>query len=71
MYTFFFLEPFFSGQMVTVEESAPKASISTEPEGLSHILKQSVILDPQQVREVCTHSVVYCKLWKLKAKMIL
>lgn len=40
-------------QMVTVEESAPKASISTEPEGLSHILKQSVILDPQQVREVC------------------
>ncbi|XP_056624038.1 nuclear receptor coactivator 7 isoform X2 [Triplophysa dalaica] len=39
-------------EMVTVEESAPKASISTEPEGLSHILKQSVILDPQQVREI-------------------
>ncbi|KAA0711135.1 Oxidation resistance protein 1 [Triplophysa tibetana] len=39
-------------EMVTVEESALKASISTEPEGLSHILKQSVILDPQQVREI-------------------
>lgn len=39
-------------EMVTVEESGPKASISTEPEGLSHILKQSVILDPQQVREI-------------------
>uniref|UniRef100_A0A8C1NHN2 Si:ch211-15d5.11 n=1 Tax=Cyprinus carpio TaxID=7962 RepID=A0A8C1NHN2_CYPCA len=38
--------------MVSVEESAPKASVSTEPEGLSHILNQSVILDAQQVREI-------------------
>ncbi|XP_042598223.1 oxidation resistance protein 1 isoform X2 [Cyprinus carpio] len=39
-------------EMVSVEESAPKASVSTEPEGLSHILNQSVILDAQQVREI-------------------
>ncbi|XP_059376287.1 nuclear receptor coactivator 7 isoform X1 [Carassius carassius] len=39
-------------EMVSVEQSAPKASVSTEPEGLSHILKQSVILDAQQVREI-------------------
>lgn len=39
-------------EMVTVEESVLKASVSTEPEGLSNILKQSVILDAQQVREI-------------------
>ncbi|XP_067311606.1 oxidation resistance protein 1 isoform X2 [Pseudorasbora parva] len=39
-------------EMVTVEESGLKASISTEPEGLSNILRQSVILDAQQVREI-------------------
>ncbi|XP_043119259.1 oxidation resistance protein 1 isoform X1 [Puntigrus tetrazona] len=39
-------------EMVSVEESAPKASVSTEPEGLTHILNQSVILDAQQVREI-------------------
>ncbi|XP_016125336.1 oxidation resistance protein 1 isoform X2 [Sinocyclocheilus grahami] len=39
-------------EMVSVEESVPKASVSTEPEGLSHILNQSVILDAQQVREI-------------------
>ncbi len=42
-------------QMVSVEESVLKASVSTEPEGLSHILNQSVILDAQQVREVSMH----------------
>lgn len=49
--------------MVSVEESAPKASVSTEPEDLSHILNQSVILDAQQVREVSVHTWVlniYC-----------
>lgn len=45
-----------SVQMVSVEESGPKASVSTEPEGLSNILKQSVVLDAQQVREVSTHA---------------
>ncbi|XP_048047050.1 nuclear receptor coactivator 7 isoform X2 [Megalobrama amblycephala] len=39
-------------EMVSVEESGPKASVSTEPEGLSNILKQSVVLDAQQVREI-------------------
>ncbi|XP_056120317.1 nuclear receptor coactivator 7 isoform X1 [Rhinichthys klamathensis goyatoka] len=39
-------------EMVSVEESGLKASVSTEPEGLSNILKQSVILDAQQVREI-------------------
>ncbi|XP_016297687.1 oxidation resistance protein 1-like [Sinocyclocheilus anshuiensis] len=39
-------------EMVSVEESGPKASVSTEPDGLSHILNQSVILDAQQVREI-------------------
>ncbi|KAL0170001.1 hypothetical protein M9458_034597, partial [Cirrhinus mrigala] len=38
--------------MVSVEESGPKPSVSTEPEGLSHILNQSVILDAQQVMEI-------------------
>lgn len=39
-------------EMVTVEESRPRASISTEPEGLSDILNQSVIVDPQQIKEI-------------------
>ncbi|XP_073725529.1 uncharacterized protein [Misgurnus anguillicaudatus] len=39
-------------EMVTVEESGPRASICTEPEGLSDILNQSVILDPQQIKEI-------------------
>ncbi|KAG1971864.1 nuclear receptor coactivator [Pimephales promelas] len=39
-------------EMVSVEESGLKASVSTEPDGLSNILKQSVILDAQQVREI-------------------
>ncbi|XP_052386055.1 oxidation resistance protein 1 isoform X1 [Carassius gibelio] len=39
-------------EMVSVEESGPKVSVSTEPDGLSHILNQSVILDAQQVREI-------------------
>lgn len=43
-------------QMVSVDESGPKASVSTEPEGLSNILKQSVILDALQVREVSIHT---------------
>jgi len=46
-------------QMVSVEESGLKASVSTEPDGLSNILKQSVILDAQQVREVSTHTLQY------------
>jgi len=45
--------------MVSVEESGLKASVSTEPDGLSNILKQSVILDAQQVREVSTHTLQY------------
>ncbi|KAK2878789.1 hypothetical protein Q8A67_019580 [Cirrhinus molitorella] len=39
-------------ELVSVEESGPKAAVSTEPEGLSHILNQSVILDAQQVKEI-------------------
>ncbi|KTF71147.1 hypothetical protein cypCar_00045640 [Cyprinus carpio] len=35
--------------MVSVEESGAKVSVSTEPDGLIHILNQSVILDAQQI----------------------
>ncbi|XP_052009489.1 nuclear receptor coactivator 7-like isoform X2 [Xyrauchen texanus] len=39
-------------EIVSVEESRPIASVSIEPDGLNHILNQSVILDAQQVREI-------------------
>ncbi|TRY83466.1 hypothetical protein DNTS_016211, partial [Danionella cerebrum] len=39
-------------EMVSVEDSTPKVSISSEPEGLGLILSQSVILDAQQVKEI-------------------
>ncbi|XP_052002078.1 oxidation resistance protein 1 [Xyrauchen texanus] len=39
-------------EIVSVEESGLRASVSTEPDSLSHILNQSVILDAQQVKEI-------------------
>ncbi|XP_051578251.1 nuclear receptor coactivator 7 [Myxocyprinus asiaticus] len=39
-------------ELVSVEESGLRASVSTEPDSLSHILNQSVILDAQQVKEI-------------------
>lgn len=39
-------------EIVSAEESALKAPGSTEPDSLSYILSQSVILDAQQVKEI-------------------